>query len=136
MNLLESTQGAVNSHILQIIASDGDQHARIQLETKLDSYMKRCMSTGKKFKTDLDKMKESEEGMQQLMDNVAQGISFVPATSRKKRRTTYESYEELDVLEESFEIEIDDSSDYEPTPTPAKKKKKVTKRHIDSPLLG
>lgn len=138
LNLLESTQGAVSSNVMEMIASSGEG-AKTHLESMLESYMQRCMSTGKRFKCDLDEMKESEEGMQKLMEDVTQGISFVPATARKpKRRSTYESDEELDVLDESFEMEVDDSSDYEPTPTPAKRKKKGTKRQqpVYSPLIG
>ena len=96
--------------------------------------MQRCMSTGKRFKSDLDEMKESEEGMNKLMEDVTQGITFVPHTARKKKRVDYESEEEMDVLDESFEI--DDSSDYEPTPTPAKRKRQAIKKPVDSPLLG
>ena len=123
-----------------MISSNGDENAKAQLESMLNAYVERCMSTGKRFKCDLDEMKESEEGMHKLMEDVTQGISFVPTTVKKKpkRRTSYESDDE-DVLEESFEMEIDDSSDYEPTPTPAKKKKRATMKKqpsADSPLFG
>ena len=132
--MLESTQGAVSSNIMQVLASNGDKNAKSQLESTLEAYMQRCMSTGKRFKSDLDEMKESEEGMNKLMEDVTQGITFVPHTARKKKRVDYESEEEMDVLDESFEI--DDSSDYEPTPTPAKRKRQATKKPVDSPLLG
>lgn len=140
LNLLESTQGAVSSNIMQMISSIADENAKEQFENILNSYVERCMSTGKKFKCDLDEMKESEEGMHKLMEDVTQGITFVPTTVKKKpkRQTSYESEDE-DVLEESFELEIDDSSDYEPTPTPAKKKKRATIKKqpsADSPLFG
>ncbi|KAL3805706.1 hypothetical protein HJC23_005950 [Cyclotella cryptica] len=141
LNLLESTQGAVSSNIIQMIASSDDEHMKTQLGSMLEAYMERCMSTRKAFKSDLNEMKESEEGMQKIMDDVTQGISFVPATARKlKKLANYESEDDddVEVLEESFEIEVDDSSDYEPTPTPAKRRKRVAKRPQppDSPLFG
>jgi hypothetical protein len=123
-----------------MIASSDDERMKTQLEIMLEAYMQRCMSTRKAFKSDLNEMKESEEGMQKMMDDVTHGISFVPATAKKlKRRTNLESEDDdVEVLDESFEIEVDDSSDYEPTPTPAKRRKRVAKRPqpSDSPLFG
>jgi hypothetical protein len=137
LNLLQSTQGAVSSNLMEMLASNGNESVKTQLESTLDAYMQRCMSTEKRFKSDLYEMKESEEGMQRMMEDVTQGISFVPATARKKKRTSYESEESFDALDESFEMEVDDSSDYEPTPKPDRKNR-VAKRQqpVDSPLFG
>jgi hypothetical protein len=142
LNLLESTQGAVSSNIKEMLASSENEEAKNQFESTLNTYMKHCMSTEKRFKSDLEEMTFAAEGMEKMMDDVTQGISFVPATARKpKRFASYESEEEMDILEESFEEEGDESdADYVPTPKPEKKKKtKTAKRQqaVDSsPLLG
>lgn len=142
LNLLESTQGAVSSNIKEMLASSGDDNAKSQFESTLDTYMQRCMSTEKRFKSDLQEMKESESGLQKMMEGVTQGISFPPATIRKpKHRSTYDSEEEERMaLDESSEEEgeSDDGSSYEPeepTPKPAKKKAATKRKQADSPVL-
>ena len=131
---MEHGEATVSSNIIQVFASNGDEHAKSQLESTLEAYMQRCMSTDKRFKSDLDEMKESEEGMHKMMEDVTQGITFVPHTARKKKRVDYESEEEMEVLDESFEI--DDSSDYEPTPTPAKKNDRLPRNLLILLYLG
>ena len=137
VNLLESTQGAVNSNIiLKMGMSDVDPEFKAQVDKMLGSYLQSCTSAGQTLKSDLHQMKESQEGMQKLIDDVAQGMAFVSKKSKAKAKKSVIEYESDS---EEFHEELDDSfvdssedSDYQPTPKTTKRRrsKRLAKKEV------
>lgn len=126
LNLLESTQGMVNSNIRFKLDNDGvGEELKEQVDEVLESYNESWSGVAEELKADLDDIKDSQEDLQQMLDNIAKGMSFVPKKPKSKKKSAQHDYDsEAFESEESFMDENDgEDSEYEPTPAKAKRKK-------------
>jgi len=145
LNLLESTQSAVSANImmkLNTVMDEIDPEFKAQIENMLNTYMQSCLTAGKALQSDLDQMKESQEGLQKMLDDVTQGIAVIArkpiGKAKKKVEYVDESSFDYDDLEDSYAVDSGEDSDYQPTPKGKRQnqsKKRATKnRHEESPL--
>ncbi len=145
LNLLESTQSAVSANImmkLDTVMDEIDPEFKAQIENMLNTYMQSCLIAGKALQSDLDQMKESQEGLQKMLDDVTQGIAIVAkkpkGKAKKKVEYVDESSFDYDDLEDSYAVDSGEDSDYQPTPKGKRQKqprKRATKnQHEESPL--
>ncbi|KAK1733323.1 kinesin family protein [Skeletonema marinoi] len=133
---LETTQGAVTSSIALKMGPD----FKSQVDDVLGSYVQSCSTAGNVLKTDLHQMKESQEGMQKMIE----GIAFASKKPKAKKKTamkssSYESEEEEIITDESFQEDIgEEDSDYEPTPAKSKRRGGTKKAAAapPTPLFG
>lgn len=135
LNHLETTQGAVASSITLKMGPD----FKSQVDDVLGSYMQSCSTAGNVLKADLHQMKESQEGMQKMIE----GITFTSKKPKAKKavlKSLNESEEEEEVItDESFQEDIGEDSDYEPTPAKSKRRgggKKAASAAPPTPLFG
>ena len=141
--LLESTQDTVRSNIkLKMNSSSegsegGDNELREHVEHVLETYNKSWTTTSSALQLDLNQIKESQEELQTMMDDIAKGMTIVVANKvkakkkKKKKVAVQHDYDsEAFESEESF-CQDDGGEDSEYEPTPAK-----TKRKRQSPRLA
>ena len=123
LNLLESTSDAVNS---KVSANNADTDAKEEVDQVLGSYLTSWSAATDAIKSDLEDVKEAQDGLTNMLDNVANGIAFKPKKKAKKQVEEDLGYDsEAFESEESF-LEEDDGNDseYEPTPKATKAKAK------------
>ena len=122
LNHLETTQGALASSITLKMGPTFKQ----DVDDVMGSYVQSCSMAGNVLKSDLHQMKESQEGMEKMIEDVSQCISFAskkPKNAKKvASKSMYESEEEDLETEESFQEDIAEDSDYEPTPAKSKRR--------------
>lgn len=127
VKLLEATQDIVNSNIKLKMDNDGvvEEELKAQVGGILGEYNEIWSSATEELKFDLDEIKDTQEDLQQMMDNIAKGMSIAaPKKSKGKKKASRESYDsEAFESEESF-MEDDGGEDSEYEPTPAKSKRK------------
>ena len=127
LNHLETTQGAVTSSIALKMGPE----FKSQVDDILGSYVQSCSTAGNVLKSDLISIKESREGMEKMIEDIA-FISKMPKAKKKAvKKTVYESEEEEMITDESFQEDFGEDSDYEPTP--AKKKRGGGKKKAAAP---
>jgi hypothetical protein len=136
LNHLETTQGAVTSSITLKMGPD----FKSQVEDVLGSYVRSCSTAGNVLKSDLHQMKESQEGMQKMIEGIA-FTSKKPKAKKAVSKSSYDSEEEEEemITDESFQEDIGEDSDYEPTPAKSKRRgggKKAAAAPPPTPLFG
>jgi myosin heavy subunit len=132
---LETTQGAVTSSITLKMGPD----FKSQVDNVLGSYVQSCSRAGDVLKSDLHQMKESQEGMQKIIDDVSQCIALASKKPKAKKavaKSTYESEEEVMETDESFQEDVGEDSDYEPTPAKSKRRGDKKAAAPPTPLFG
>ena len=140
LNLLESTQSAVTSNIMlkmDAVMDEVDPEFKAEVENMLGSYMQSCLTAGMSLKSDLHEMKTSQEGLQKILDDMAQGIAFV-TKKPKAKKTKKQEYDD----ETSFDIEEDEDlfpdsgedSDWNPTPKTSKRRRSKRLATTDLPV--
>ena len=132
---LETTQGAVTSSIALKMGPD----FRSQVDDVLGSYVQSCSTAGNVLKTDLHQMKESQEGMQKMIEGIAFASKKPKAKKKTATKSPYESEEEEMITDESFQEDIgEEDSDYEPTPAKSKRRggAKKAAAAAPTPLFG
>jgi len=136
LNLLEATQGTLNSNIkIKMDTDDTDEEMQTQVDVLLTTYNESWTSATEELKSDLETIREAQEGLQAMMDKMAKGMTFSKKpTSKKKEVMDYESDDESEESFVGFGDEEDEDSEYEPTPTRCKRKKNKRKRR--SPRLA
>ena len=122
LNHLETTQGALTSSISLKMGPTFKQ----DVDDVMGSYVQSCSIAGNVLKSDLHQMKESQEGMEKMIEDVSQCISFASKKPKKAKKiaskSMYESEEEDLETDESFQEDIAEDSDYEPTPAKSKRR--------------
>ncbi|KAL7456930.1 hypothetical protein ACHAWC_008415 [Mediolabrus comicus] len=137
LNHLETTQGALKTSITLKMGPTFKQ----DVDDVMGSYVQSCSMAGNVLKSDLHQMKESQEGMEKMIEDVSQCISFASKKPKKAKKvaskSTYESEEEDLETDESFQEDMAEDSDYEPTPAKSKRRggKKVAAAP-PTPLFG
>ena len=125
LNLLESAQGMVNSHIklkMDSKSTAGDVQTQ---EGVLATYNECWDATTKALKSDLTEIKRTQEGLQTMLDNMAKGMAFVAQKPKAKRKEVEHDYDsEAFESEESFNDDDGEDSEYEPTPAKAKRNRR------------
>ena len=134
---LETTQGAVTSTIALKMGPD----FRSQVDDVLGSYVQSCSAAGNVLKTDLHQMKESQEGMQKMIEDISFASKKPKAKKKAATKSSHDSEEEEMITDESFQEDIgEEDSDYEPTPAKSKRrggaKKAATAAAPPTPLFG
>jgi len=129
VNLLESTQDIVNSNIKLKMDNDdvAEEELKAQVDGILGTYNESWSSATEDLKFDLDEIKDTQEDLQQMMDNIAKGMSIAaPKKSKTKKKAPRNSYDsEAFESEESFmEDDGGEDSEYEPTPKKSKGKRR------------
>jgi len=128
VKLLESTQEIVNSNIKLKMDNDAEG-LQEQVDDILESYNESWTSTAEDLKFDLDDIKDTQEDLQQMMDNIAKGMT-IAAPKKTKKKAARQSYDsEAFESEESF-MEDDGGNDSEYEPTPAKAKRKQQEQQM------
>ena len=130
--LLKSTQDTVCSNIkLQmnsIEGSDGDNELREHVDSVLETYNKSWTTTSSALQLDLNQIKESQQELQTMMDDIAKGMTTVvpkKAKAKKKKAVQHDYDSEAFESEESFcQDDGGEDSEYEPTPAKAKRKRR------------
>jgi len=126
LNLLESTQGTLNSNIKLKIDADGtEDELKAQVDGILGTYNESWTSAAEGLNSDLDEIKKTQEGLQTMMDNMTKGMTFVPKKSKVKNKKVAEYDSEAFESEESFVDDVEsEDSEYEPTPAKSKRKRR------------
>lgn len=132
--LLESTQDTVRSNIkLKMNSSSegtgGDNELKEQVDAALETYNKSWTTTSSALQLDLNQIKESQEELQTMMDDIAKGMTTVVAKkvkAKKKKVAVQHDYDsEAFESEESFcQDDGGEDSEYEPTPAKTKRKRR------------
>ena len=131
--LLESTQDTVRSNIkLKMNSSEGnegDNELKEQVDVALETYNKSWTTTSSALQLDLNQIKESQEELQTMMDDIAKGMTTVVAKkvkAKKKKVAVQHDYDsEAFESEESFcQDDGGEDSEYEPTPAKTKRKRR------------
>lgn len=130
LNLLQSMQDAVNSHIEMSIKSAGVwDELKEQLKGILGAYQDTWFSAIEALKSNLIKFKDTHNDHEKMIDNLTKGIKIAPMKAKKKKRKSAErGYDS-----EAFESEVSfleegngEDSLYEPTPANSKKQKHLS----------
>lgn len=140
LNHLETTQGAVTSSITLKMGPK----FKSQVDDVLGSYVQSCSTAGNVLKSDLHEMKQSQEGMQKMMEDIALASKKPKAKKKAVAKSSYESEEEEEeeemITDESFQEDFGEDSDYEPTPAKSKRrgggKKAIAAAAPPTPLFG
>ncbi|KAL7541944.1 hypothetical protein ACHAXR_011379 [Thalassiosira sp. AJA248-18] len=126
LDLLSSTQGMVNSNLKLKMDADGTEESlKEQVDVILGEYNESWSSATEELKFGLGEIKDTQEDLQQMMDDMAKGIAFVPKTKPKaKKKVAKHDYDsEAFESEESFMDDGDgEDSEYEPTPRKTKRR--------------
>lgn len=132
LNLLQSTQDAVNSHIEMSINSAGvGDELKEQLKGILGAYHDTWFSATEALKSNLIELKDTHNNHETMIDNLTKGIKIAPMKAKtKKRKSAERGYDS-----EAFESEVSfleegdgEDSEYEPTPAKSKKQKRRSPR--------
>ena len=132
LNLLQSTQEAVNSHIELSINSAGvGDELKEQLKGILGAYHDTWFSATEALKSNLIELKDTHNDHETMIDNLTKGIKIAPTKAKtKKRKSAERGYDS-----EAFESEVSfleegdgEDSEYEPTPAKSKKQKRRSPR--------
>ena len=132
LNLLQSTQDAVNSHIEMSINSAGvGDELKEQLKGILGAYHDTWFSATEALKSNLIELKDSHSDHETMIDNLTKGMKIAPMKAKtKKRKSAERGYDS-----EAFESEVSfleegdgEDSEYEPTPAKSKKQKRRSPR--------
>jgi hypothetical protein len=124
LNLLQSTQDAVNSRIKPNI-NDGEVGIE-QLEGILSAYHARWSSTTEALKSHLSELQENHADHEAMVENLTKRLLHAPMKSMSKiKKAAQHAYDsEAFESEESFLEEGDgEDSEYEPTPKKSKKQR-------------
>ena len=139
LNHLETTQGAVTSSITLKMGPK----FKSQVDDVLGSYVQSCSTAGNVLKSDLHEMKQSQEGMQKMMEDIALASKKPKAKKKAVAKSSSESEEEEEeemITDESFQEDFGEDSDYEPTPAKSKRrgggKKAIAAAAPPTPLFG
>eukprot|EP00578_Thalassiosira_sp_NH16_P001528 CAMPEP_0181141098 /NCGR_PEP_ID=MMETSP1071-20121207/35646_1 /TAXON_ID=35127 /ORGANISM="Thalassiosira sp., Strain NH16" /LENGTH=1449 /DNA_ID=CAMNT_0023228073 /DNA_START=59 /DNA_END=4408 /DNA_ORIENTATION=+ len=133
LNLLESMQGTVNSNFK--LNSDGSELGA-QVGTILGAYNESWSSTTEALRSDLDEIKEVQEGLEQTMDKIAKGMAIPSKKKPKaKKKDTREDWDSDAFESEESYVEGDDGEDSEYEPTPAKKARGRKRQSPKAPAL-
>jgi len=125
MSLMDATKGTVehkiNSDLLKSIEDGIDPNVREVIDDMLGSYISGCDKIGNAVKEELREVKEKQEGMKSLMDQIAQGVVLKPTKMKKKARkrvvddTSYDEVKEIFTEDLSDDGADSDDSDWSPT---------------------
>ena len=121
LNLLESTSDAVTS---KVSANAAGSDAKEEVDQVLGSYLTSWSAATDAIRADLQDVRDTQEGLTSMLENVASGIAFKPKKKDRKQPEEDRGYDsEAFESEESF-LEEDDGNDseYEPTPKATKAK--------------
>mmetsp|Transcript_3144 Transcript_3144/g.5595 ORF Transcript_3144/g.5595 Transcript_3144/m.5595 type:complete len:601 (+) Transcript_3144:3-1805(+) len=126
LDLLEATQGTLNSNIKIKMDTDGtEEEMQTQVDVLLTTYNESWTSATEELKSDLETIREAQEGLQAMMDKMAKGMTFSKKLKGKKKEVMdYESEDESEVSFVDFGADEDEDSEYEPTPTKNKRKRR------------
>ena len=134
LNLLQSTQDTVNSHIKLNIDNDGvGIDLKEQLEGILGAYHANWSSATDALKVHLSEIKETHSDHAAMIDNLTKGMTIAPMKlMTKKKKAAQHAYDsEAFESEESFMEEGDgEDSEYEPTPAKSKQKRRSPRLSI------
>jgi DNA repair exonuclease SbcCD ATPase subunit len=134
LNLLQSTQDTVNSHIKLNIDNNGvGIELKEQLEGILGAYHANWSSATDALKMHLSEIKETHSDHEAMIDNLTKGMTIAPIklTTKKKKAAQHAYDSEAFESEESFMEEGDgEDSEYEPTPAKSKQKRRSPRLSI------
>jgi len=133
--LLESTQDTVRSNIKlkmnNIEGTSGDNELKEQVDAALETYNKSWTTTSSTLQLDLNQIKESQEELQTMMNDIAKGMTTVVAKKVKAKKKKKKVAVQHDYDSEAFESEESfcqddggEDSEYEPTPAKTKRKRR------------
>jgi len=126
LNLLEATQGTLNSNIKIKMDDEGtEEDLKSRVDGLLKTYNESWTSATEGLKSDIEIIKETQEGLEKMLGDMAKGMAFVPKKLKAKKKVDYDS-EEFD-SDDSFVdagAAEDEDSEYEPTPTKVKRKRR------------
>ena len=136
MSLMDATKGTVerkiNSELFKSIEDGIEPNIRGAIDDMLGSYISGCDKIGKAVKEELREVKERQEGMKSLFDQIAQGVVLKPTKKKKKARKRVEDeidYEaDLIFEDDAADVADSDDSDWSPTDSPTRRRR----RKIDS----
>ena len=125
LNLLESTQGTLNSNIKFNMETAGtEDELKRRVAIMLKPYNESWTATTSGLISELEAINETQESLQKMMDAMAKGMS-VPKKARTKKKTTVEYDSEDFESEDSFVEDGDgEDSEYEPTPDKSKRRRR------------
>ena len=132
MTLLNTTKDALSQKFkdemfLVSNTSNIEQHTKTVIDKILEPYFLGCDKIGNKLHHDLQEVKDAQNGMKLLYDQLAEGVIMRPKQKKKKDRESVDH----DLMEKLFEDDVpegydSDDSDWSPTsPAKSKKAKKI-----------
>ncbi|KAL7551999.1 hypothetical protein ACHAWF_015208 [Thalassiosira exigua] len=133
LNLLESTQGMVNSNMkLKMDAYGAEHDLKEQVDSILESYNTSWSLATGTLKSDLDDIKDTQDALHQMMEKMAKGMAFVPKKlkAKKKKKVEYDSdafESDISVEKNGDESYVDDGNGEDSDWTPEKKKERKRK---------
>ena len=140
MSLLESTQGAVQSNVmLKVLENSEGSGVEPSIQSAVDdllrSYMAGCDKIGSSIKRELEEVRETQDGMKKMVDQVAVNLvaqNEKAATKKKKRKKLSvglnEEEEKFVFADDDVYHEDSDDSDWDPDELGPRVRKKQRKK--------
>ena len=134
MTTKETIEKKIDSELFKSIESGIDPMVKNNIDKMLELYMTGCNKIGNSIKDELQEVKDVQNGVKRLYDQLAQGVCLKPKQKKRKKRISEEYELEEPPEEESPEIFDSDDSDWSPDSPKISKKDKKKKESTSSSL--